>query len=30
MRIITPLENIGNKIEKLSINNFLKIENILW
>ena len=30
MRIITPLENIGHKIEKLSINNFEKIENILW
>ena len=30
MRIITPLVNIDNKIEKLSINNFEKIENILW
>ena len=30
MRIITPLENIENKIEKLSINNFEKIENIAW
>ena len=30
MIIITPLENIDNKIEYLSINNFEKIENILW
>ena len=29
MRIIGHLENIENKIEN-SINNFEKIENILW